>query len=422
MAAWFPGTNRGKFFAAIPVIVAASSVLLLMDEASAHTATNAIMPLLTSLVAVLTFRVYLMQRGTPFNSIGLTFVLSFTLLSGGWIWWTVVSGILGQEFSVSPADAMWLSGYSLIFAGLVNALRKSGARLTNDIAVTELAFWVPMSLLLEYTVYATVTADLTLMEKAVFSAYPILDAMIFTLLIALIWLNRKGVLEDYWMFLGVSVTFWTIGDLLYAISEAFGVYFEGSVPDMLFMCSYALLAVGFALTLSGRQAFSSLVPTTEKKTGESTTGPLQPMKTYVVWGEDPDKAYRLIVNGLDAGLEGFVVARKNPAAIRAEYGLARAHLMWVSTTSGKDVVSPANLGILTDAVVRFVEQGKDTVVFLDCFESLVSYNDFRKAILVVDHLKDLVAEKKSRLVVAVDRRILSDREAALLEKGATIVR
>jgi len=415
------GTKRGKFLVSIPVIVAASSTLLLMDEYSAGKVTSAAMPVITALVAFLAFKVYQMQRGTPFMGIGLVFVLSFTLFSGGWIWWTVASEILGQELSVSIADALWLGGYVLIFGGLVDVMRKAGARPSNDILATELAFWVPMSLLLEYTVHATLTADLTVLEKVVYSAYPVLDSMIITLLIVLGWLNRKGVLEDYWMFLAVAVGFWTVGDLVYGVSSAFEIYFEGSVADMFFMCSYSLLAVGFGLTLSGRQRFPYLVPTVEKTPGKPVPQSLEPKKTYIVYGQDPRRAYDLVVKALGAGLEGLIVARKNPVAVKAEYGLVNTNVLWVSTTSGKDSVSPANLGILTDAVVRFVEHGKDTIVFLDCFESLVTYNDFRKAELVVDHLKDLVAERKSRLVIAVDSRVLSDREAALLEKGAIVL-
>jgi archaellum biogenesis ATPase FlaH len=77
-----------------------------------------------------------------------------------------------------------------------------------------------------------------------------------------------------------------------------------------------------------------------------------------------------------------------------------------------------NLGILTDTITRFLEKGSSSIVLLDGFDALVTYGDFKKALQTLDHLKDVVMATDSRLIVTIDRRTLSEKEASLIEKKA----
>jgi archaellum biogenesis ATPase FlaH len=60
-------------------------------------------------------------------------------------------------------------------------------------------------------------------------------------------------------------------------------------------------------------------------------------------------------------------------------------------------------------------------VLIDGFESLVMYNDFRRALQAVEHIKDTALTHNSRLVLAVDKRTLDPKEVALLEKNSVII-
>ena len=87
----------------------------------------------------------------------------------------------------------------------------------------------------------------------------------------------------------------------------------------------------------------------------------------------------------------------------------------MTTVAGPDHINPANLGILTDKITRFVERDTNSVVLLDGFESIVTHNDPKKAMQALDHLKDLVRAHGSRLVITMDRRTIGDKDAALVE-------
>jgi hypothetical protein len=143
--------------------------------------------------------------------------------------------------------------------------------------------------------------------------------------------------------------------------------------------------------------------------------------TYVIWSTDSRKGFELTANSLSDGLEGLIISRKPPATVKSTYGIKQTSMIWLTTSPGTEAIHPANTGILTDTIVRFLAKGKNRIVLLDGFESIVTYTDFRKALMTLDHLKDLIVANDSRMIVPIDKRTLSDKEAALVEKKAVII-
>ncbi len=396
--------------------------MLLANDEQAEFMANVVTPAISVLAAVLSFILYWTNRKTPFRQIGVFFVIAFALFAMGWVTYPIYHHLMDDVPPVTLADAFWLAGYAILTAVLATTVIKTWTRIPNSVLAAELAFWVPMSVMLEFTVYTTTkSTDISALEKVVYSMYPIFDSIMLTLLIILIWFYKRGRLEDYWLTISVSMLFWTVGDLLYAFTSASGEYSIGSLPDILFFCSYTTLAIGFGMIIRSRQRFSSITPEPERMLDDARPITLEAKKSYIVWGGDGKRAYEMMMEGLNSGLEGLIIARKHPNAIREQYGLKKTAILWLSTTASQDVINPANIGILTDTIIRFIERGSNTIVLLDGFESIVTYNDFRKALLVIDHLKDVIAYRKSRLILVIDRITLTDKEAALIEKGAIVL-
>jgi archaellum biogenesis ATPase FlaH len=107
--------------------------------------------------------------------------------------------------------------------------------------------------------------------------------------------------------------------------------------------------------------------------------------------------------------------------IKPTRGLKKTTIIWLSTSPGSEAIHPANTGILTDTIVRFLEKGKNTIILVDGFESIVTYTDFKKALTTLDHLKDLIVANDSRMIVTIDKRTLTEKEAALIEKRAVLI-
>jgi hypothetical protein len=197
----------------------------------------------------------------------------------------------------------------------------------------------------------------------------------------------------------------------------------GSLANLTFASPSAILALALSWS-AWRSPHARITPAKSAENSEvqkEATRQLASRNTYVIWSTDSRKGFDLTENGLSDGLEGLIISRKPPATIKSTYGIKQTAMIWLTTSPGTEAIHPANTGILTDTIVRFLAKGKNTIVLLDGFESIVTYTDFRKALMTLDHLKDLIVANDSRMIVPIDKRTLSDKEAALVEKKAVII-
>jgi len=236
----------------------------------------------------------------------------------------------------------------------------------------------------------------------------------------LLWTFRKGLLEDCWLIVAISFTFMMAGDLIYNVFVAAGVYYVGSLPDVFYISTYVLLTLGMGVLLFSRahQAPSSFEYDKGLDKGIKT---ISPRKTYIVWESDSRKSYDMLMKTLDEGMEGLVVAEKTSNAIRPTFGLSNVQIVSLSDKPGPNTLKPSDLGVLTDRLVRFLEGGDKKVVLLDGFSALVASTDFRKALMALQHVEDVVAVREALMIVPIDRKNLTTKQAALVSEGAAVV-
>ena len=413
-----PRTNLGLFLTATPfIMIVVYIVFSLLNEDDGILMGNVANPAFALTAAILAFSLYWYTRKTPSPEINLGLVVAFTLLGLAELTWSIYAEVLGEELSVSLADLFWLSGYVVLIAVIAKVVIDAKVGMTRQIVAVQAVFWLAISPLIIYVVLESYgSTEMSILEKITWNLYTPLDAVILSLVIMLVWSFRKGLLEDSWIIVGVSIAFYTAGDALYTIYEAREAYSVGSMPDVFYIGSYALLALGFGLLLASRARFTSVQPVVETYGSKEGVRELAPRNTYVIWSTDSRKGYELIVQGLSQGLEGLIITRKPPEMIKPTYGLKNTAMVWLSTATGGEAIHPANTGILTDTIVRFIEKGKNTIILVDGFESIVTYTNFNKALQTLDHLKDVVMATDSRLIVTIDRRTMSDKEASLIEK------
>jgi hypothetical protein len=418
-----PRTNLGLFLVATPfILIAVWIVFSLLNEDDGALMGNLANPALALTAAVLAFALYWFTRKTPSPEINLGLVVAFILLALGELTWSIYAEVLGEEVTISLADLFWLGGYVVLVAVLFKVIRDAKVKISRQVVAIQAVFWLAISPLLIYVVSESYgSTDTSTLELVTWNLYTTLDAVILSLVIMLVWSFRKGLLEDCWIIVGISIAFFTMGDSLYTVNEATNTYSVGSMPDVFYIGSYALLTLGFGLLLYSRARQTSVKPATDASGSAEGTRDLAPRNTYVIWSTDSRRGYELIVQGLSKGLEGLIITRKPPSMIKPTYGLKNTTMIWLSTSPGSEAIHPANTGILTDTIVRFLEKGKNTIILVDGFESIVTYTDFKKALTTLDHLKDLIVAHSSRLIITVDKRTLTEKEAALIEKRAVLI-
>ena len=150
---------------------------------------------------------------------------------------------------------------------------------------------------------------------------------------------------------------------------------------------------------------------------------LLPGRTYIVEESPPDISFDAFVNIVSTTTDGsrksvgLAVSRQHPDLIRQKYGLEATPIFWLATRAGEDVIAPTNLSILTNTLVRFVEENPEGVILLDGLEYLMSNNDFNKVLRVIDQVNDHISQSKSLMIIPVDPRAFSQKELALLERN-----
>ncbi len=143
--------------------------------------------------------------------------------------------------------------------------------------------------------------------------------------------------------------------------------------------------------------------------------------SFVVKEQKAVKSFEIFTDQVTHNIQGLCVTRQYPAAVRQEWGLEETPIIWLSNQLGKVYVNPANIGILGDTIIRFIEKSDDSVIMIDGVEFLIVNNGFDKVLKMIHRITEVVMEFKSRVIISVDPRALDVREMALLERNMEVI-
>lgn len=213
----------------------------------------------------------------------------------------------------------------------------------------------------------------------------------------------------------------TIGIVSYTLSE---LLFEVLLPSqaidlrgigflfgilMLGLVAYAVRGPGYLQEL--------LVPITEADLGTERRFELHDGLSYLVVDDSPSLSFDVFKDLVTHGYQGLCITRLPPQRVRAEYGLEKTPVLWLSRVStGKDTMRPWPLEGISIAVEHFVSKGEKTVVLLDGLEYIISHNDFQSSLTLLHDLNERMAMEESILIVPLDPSALDEKEFALIRR------
>ncbi len=137
-------------------------------------------------------------------------------------------------------------------------------------------------------------------------------------------------------------------------------------------------------------------------------------KTFIVRREFERKIYDIIPKFMTGNINLFMALRNlaNAPKIRG------AKVVWVTDIVGKDRIKPHNLTILTDSIIRFIEENENAIVLVDCVEYLLLYNDFINVLRNIELINSYVMEKNAILIIITDNNAYTNKEYSLLRRYA----
>jgi PAS domain S-box-containing protein len=135
--------------------------------------------------------------------------------------------------------------------------------------------------------------------------------------------------------------------------------------------------------------------------------------TYLIEERELDRGKDLVYELFKNRLSGVIITREHPEKIRKEIDI-KLPLYWM-TNDPKDKMSvrpefPLLEKIIDDHIDR------NTFVFLDRFDYLVTQNDFKEALNFIQHLNEIFYARKAILIISLDPDTLTSQELSLLEK------
>ncbi len=138
-------------------------------------------------------------------------------------------------------------------------------------------------------------------------------------------------------------------------------------------------------------------------------------KSYVVKTSLQRNLYEIIPIFSKKELPIFIAMREKPDRFA---GLPNAKVVWVTDIVGKDRIKPHNLTILTDSIIRFIEEHGNAIVVMDCVEYLLLYNEFVNILRNIELINSYVMEHKSILIIIIDSNAYTTKEYSLLSRYA----
>ncbi len=146
--------------------------------------------------------------------------------------------------------------------------------------------------------------------------------------------------------------------------------------------------------------------------------------SYILEGERPVETFEYSLERMKKAGEGLIISRKHPDKIKERFGTNEEDLdieyFWLTRTSGQNNMDPAALELIADRVIRYFEGGGKTVL-VEGVGALLRDNSFKRFVGFVDNIVDVASVENGCFMIALDPRIIDDKELAYIEEKMGIV-
>ncbi len=136
--------------------------------------------------------------------------------------------------------------------------------------------------------------------------------------------------------------------------------------------------------------------------------------TYLIIEKKDVFSMKLFKEIVNKGMKGLLVTRQYPEKVRKNHGLKETKMIWLSNVDRENTVRPKNLEKFSLTIEQFlaVEKG---IVLINGMDYLITNNDFRTVLHLIQSLKDQVAINESILFLPVSPNTIEKYQLELLE-------
>ena len=138
--------------------------------------------------------------------------------------------------------------------------------------------------------------------------------------------------------------------------------------------------------------------------------------SYMLIDIDMSDAFDVFKNTVEHGKHGLCITRMSPDDLIVQFSQHNISILQLTQITGKNHISPTSLSQMQNAILSYIKEHDECVVFFDGLEYLVAHNGFTKTLQFIQYIKDYAQSEKSLLLIPLFRKAFTDQEFAFLER------
>jgi len=178
--------------------------------------------------------------------------------------------------------------------------------------------------------------------------------------------------------------------------------------------------VGAAILKYNLFLFKPMIePSTEKKKAGPRKYRLKSNMGYIVQEEHGEQGFEIFKDQITHGANGLCITKYPPQSIREKYGFEKTPLFWFTfNQSDKETtINPQKLDVdLIPQVEDFVKKGKNTMVYMDCFDQITLVKGFENTLTFINDIRNICKENNSFLLLSVNPKMFNKGQLSFFEK------
>lgn len=124
----------------------------------------------------------------------------------------------------------------------------------------------------------------------------------------------------------------------------------------------------------------------------------------------PDLSYKLFSQELKGNKKGLCITREPPDNVIKRHRLPETTHYWIITRKRDGAINPLHLNKMRKLIDSFVKMNKDSIVFIDGIEYLITMNDYSKVIDFLEKVGKSIERKGANCIIPIDARTLKEEE------------
>lgn len=143
---------------------------------------------------------------------------------------------------------------------------------------------------------------------------------------------------------------------------------------------------------------------------------LDAKNSYMILDVDTSDALNVLKETVEHGRYGLCITRMSLDDLILQFPQHNITFLQLTQISGKNHFPPTSLGQIQNAIISYIKEHDECVIYFDGLEYLVTHNGFTKTLQFIQYIKDYAQAEKSLLLVPLSRQAFTDQEFAFLEK------